>query len=99
MERGHDSSVGIATDYWVDGRGIGFYSRQGEEISSFSTAYKLALRPNQWVSRVPSPGIKRPGSEGNHTRPSSAEVKNGGAIPPLPHYVFMASCLIKYTHE
>jgi hypothetical protein len=31
------------------------------------------------------PGIKRPGREADHSPPSSAGVKNGGAIPPLPH--------------
>jgi hypothetical protein len=31
-----------------------------------------------------SPGVKRPGREANHSLPSSAEVKNGGAIPPRP---------------
>jgi hypothetical protein len=30
-------------------------------------------------------GVKRPGCEADHSPPSSAEVKNGGAIPPLPH--------------
>jgi hypothetical protein len=30
-------------------------------------------------------GVKRPGSEADHSPPSSAEVKNGGAMPPLPH--------------
>jgi hypothetical protein len=28
--------------------------------------------------------IKRQGCEADHSPPSSAEVKNGGAIPPLP---------------
>jgi hypothetical protein len=32
--------------------------------------------------------------EADHSLPSSAEVKNGGAIPPLPHYVFMIWCVI-----
>jgi hypothetical protein len=29
------------------------------------------------------PGIKRPGREADHSPSSSAEVKNGGTIPPL----------------
>jgi hypothetical protein len=36
------------------------------------------------------PGGKRQGSETDLSPPSSAEVKNGGTIPPLPPYVFMA---------
>jgi hypothetical protein len=35
-------------------------------------------------------GAKRQGREADHSPPSSAEVKNGGAMPPLPPYVFMA---------
>jgi hypothetical protein len=31
------------------------------------------------------PEVKRQGREADHSPPSSAEVKNGGAIPPLPH--------------
>jgi hypothetical protein len=30
-------------------------------------------------------GVKRLGREADHLNPSSAEVKNGGAIPPFPH--------------
>jgi hypothetical protein len=29
--------------------------------------------------------VKRPGREDDHSRPSSAEAKSGGAIRPLPH--------------
>jgi hypothetical protein len=32
-----------------------------------------------------SPGGKRQGREADHPSPSSAEVKNDGAIPPLHH--------------
>jgi hypothetical protein len=31
-----------------------------------------------------SPGVKRPVREPDHSPPASAEVKNDGAIPPLP---------------
>jgi hypothetical protein len=30
------------------------------------------------------PGLKRPGREANHSHPSTAEVQNGMAVPPLP---------------
>jgi hypothetical protein len=40
------------------------------------------------------PGSKAAGREDDHSSLSSAEVKNGGAIPPLPH-VFMAQCLTR----
>jgi hypothetical protein len=32
-----------------------------------------------------SPGVKRQWPEADHSLPSSAEVKNGGALLPLPH--------------
>jgi hypothetical protein len=31
-----------------------------------------------------SPGVYRPELEADHSPPSSAQVKNGGDIPPLP---------------
>jgi hypothetical protein len=38
---------------------------------------------------VPSPELKRPEPESDHSLASSVEVKNGGAIPPLPHGVVL----------
>jgi hypothetical protein len=32
-----------------------------------------------------SPGVNRQERESDHSPQSSAEVKNGGVIPPLPH--------------
>jgi hypothetical protein len=31
------------------------------------------------------PGVKQPGHETKHSPPSSAEIKNGEAVSPLPH--------------
>jgi hypothetical protein len=31
------------------------------------------------------PGLERPGREADHSPPSHAEIKNVGAVPPLPH--------------
>jgi hypothetical protein len=31
-------------------------------------------------------GVRRQGHEADHSPPSSTEIKNGGAIPPVPHY-------------
>jgi hypothetical protein len=62
---------------------------RGKEIFIYSTGSRPALGPThppiQWVPRVLSSGIKLPGRETDHSPPSSADVKNGGAIPPLPH--------------
>jgi hypothetical protein len=61
---------------------------------NYFTASRPAQRPTKPMStRSSSPGLKRPGREADHSSPSSAEIKNGGVIPPLPH-VFMARCLI-----
>jgi hypothetical protein len=54
----------------------------------FTIASKPALGPTQppilWVAGALSLGLKRLGREANHSLLSSAEIKNGGAIPPLP---------------
>lgn len=41
-------------------------------------------------------GVKRPGRGTGHSPISSAEVKNGAAIPPLPH-VFIAQRFSDYA--
>jgi hypothetical protein len=66
----------------------GFNSWQGK-IFLFLTASRSALGPTQPpIQLVPgaiSPGVKQPGRKADHSPPSSAEVNNGGDIPPLPH--------------
>jgi hypothetical protein len=47
--------------------------------------YSKASRPVPGLPAAFSQGVKRPGREADHSRPSTAEVKNGGAIPPHPH--------------
>jgi hypothetical protein len=68
-------------------------SRYGKSFL-FSTTSRPTLGPTQppiqWVPGAPSPGVKRQGRETDHSPPSSAEVKNGGAIPPLPPFAIMA---------
>jgi hypothetical protein len=73
-----DSSVGIA---WTTEVQFPAWAR------FFSTAFIPALGPTQppiqWVLRALSPGVKRQGREADQSPTSSAEVKNGGATPPL----------------
>jgi hypothetical protein len=38
-----------------------------------------------WILGAVSQGITRKGREADHTPPSSADVKNVGTTPPLPH--------------
>jgi hypothetical protein len=66
----------------------GFNSQQGK-IFLFSTVSRPTLGPThppiQWVLGALSLGVKQQGLEAEHSPPSSAEVKKGGAIPPLRH--------------
>jgi hypothetical protein len=43
------------------------------------------MRHIQWVPQTFSPGVKQQGRGADHSTPSSAKVKNGGATPLLPH--------------
>jgi hypothetical protein len=56
-----------------------------DKIFLFSKASRPALGPTQprILPGALSPDVKRPGYEADHSSPSSAEVKNGGATPPL----------------
>jgi hypothetical protein len=80
------TGVGIAESVLLRAGSPGLDSRQWK-VFLFSTASTPALGPTQppiqWVPGVLSPGIKRQEREADHSPPSSAEVKNGGAIPPL----------------
>jgi hypothetical protein len=81
-----DSSVGIVTGYGLDARG----SIPGRStIFLFSITSRPTLGPTQppiqWVPVAHSLGIKQPGSEADHSPSSSVEVKNIGAIPPIPN--------------
>jgi hypothetical protein len=77
-----------------------FESRQGLGIFLFATASRPALGPIeppiQWIPRVLSPGVKRPGREADHSPPSSAEVKKTWRYTSTPQYAFMAWCLVKH---
>jgi hypothetical protein len=58
------------------------------KIFLFSTVFRLVTEPTKpSIQRVS--WVKWPGCDEDHSPPSSAEVKNGGSIPPFPH-VFMA---------
>jgi hypothetical protein len=68
--------------------GLGSNAGNGKFLL-FSTASRPAIGPIQppiqCVPREISPGVNWPGHEADDSPPSSAEVKNGGAIPPPPH--------------
>jgi hypothetical protein len=86
-ERSRGSSVGIATGYGMDGLcsipgSARFLSSPERPDQPWGPP---SLLPIQWVPGALSPGVKRKGREAGHSPPSSAEVKNGGAIPPVPN--------------
>jgi hypothetical protein len=70
-------------------KGSQFESRLGQEFFSFHVVQTgSGVQPASYrvgAGSTLSPGVKRPGSEADHSPPSSAEVKNGGAISPFPH--------------
>jgi hypothetical protein len=50
----------------------------------FSPPPRPVQPPIQWIPRVLFQGVKRLGPEADHTRSSSAEVKNAWSCTPLP---------------
>jgi hypothetical protein len=74
------------TSYGLDGRG--FDSRQKQDFSlPHSVQTGSGAHPASYSIGTGGsfPGRKRQGREADHPPPSSAEVKNGSAIPPLLH--------------
>jgi hypothetical protein len=79
---------------WTPGRG----SIPGKgTLFLFPLGSKPALGPThtpiRWVPEAPFAGIKLPEREADHSPTSSAEIKNGGVITPLPDFS-MTWCLI-----
>jgi hypothetical protein len=73
----------------------GIDSRRGQETFLHKDQAGSGAHPASYTmgTEAVPPGVKRQGREADHSPPSSAQVKNGGAIPPLP-LAFMAWCLI-----
>jgi hypothetical protein len=78
----------------------GFDSRQCK-IVPFSRGSRLTLGPThppfQWVLMGLSLGVKWQGREADHSPTASAEVKKGGATPPLPHTSCTGTALPFYS--
>jgi hypothetical protein len=88
--RSRDSVVGIATGYELDVRGIGVRVPVGARFFLLATSSGPVLWPTQspiqWVPGVPSPGLKRPGREADHSPPNSAEVKRDNSTLSVSFY-------------
>jgi hypothetical protein len=64
-----------------------FDSRKGQKTAFHTVQTDSGAHPaNGWYPQgAVTPEVKRQGLEADHLPPSSAEVKNVAAIPPLPH--------------
>jgi hypothetical protein len=81
-----DSSLGIGTGCGLEGR--------VSILGSGKRFFSIPQRPDWLLAQLVSyrmgtggsfPGGKAAGREADHSPPSSAEVRYGGAIPPLSH--------------
>jgi hypothetical protein len=83
-----DASVGITTGYGLD-RGVGFRVPVGSRIISSPSRPNRFWGPHSLLSNgykgLFPRGESGMGREADHSPPSSVQVKNGGAIPPLHH--------------
>jgi hypothetical protein len=71
--KGRDSSVGIATDYGLDGPGI--ESRWGARFFAHIQTGPGVHPASCTMGTGSSAGVKRPGHGADHPPPSSARVK------------------------
>jgi hypothetical protein len=86
--RSRDSSVGITTCYRLDNL------RVGVRVPELSRIFSFPRRPDRlwgtlnFLSNFPE--IKRPGTETDHSSPTSTENKKTWIYTSTPPYVFMA---------
>jgi hypothetical protein len=73
LNRGPSSSVGIATDYGLDGPGIG--SRWGRDFPHLFQTGPWEVHPTSCTMGTGSfPGVKGPGRGADNSSPSNAKV-------------------------
>jgi len=78
-----DSSVGVATRYWLDGPGIEF--RWGARFSAPFQTGPWAQPTFYTIGTGSFPGVKRPRRGVNHPPASSADVKERVELYSTPH--------------
>jgi hypothetical protein len=98
--KSRDSSVGIALGYGLDDRGSRVRFPAG--AGNFSLHHRVQSGSGAHPASYPMgtrgsfPGGKAAGCEGDHSPPSSAEVKNAWSYTSTSPYVFIAWCLVKH---
>jgi hypothetical protein len=89
-----DSSVGIATGYGLDDKGVGVRVPVGARIFNSPCRPDRLWGPASLLSNgyggALSLGVKLPGREADHSPRTSAEVKKTWIYTSTPPYVFMA---------
>jgi hypothetical protein len=96
-----DSSTSIATGWTAQGGGIRFPvgARNLSLLRNVQTGSGVYAASYPMGTGAPSPGVKLQGCETDHSPPTSAEVKNVGAIPSFPHTSsWLGAYLIKYRN-
>jgi hypothetical protein len=92
--RSWDSVVGIATGYGLDDRGVEVRVLIGSRIFSSPCRPDQLWGPPNLLSKcvpgAPSPGVKLPGREADHSPAASAEVKKVWIYMSTSPYTFMA---------
>jgi hypothetical protein len=77
----------IATGLWAERTrnrtSISGRMKRFTALHNVETASGDTKPPIQWVPGASSLGVRRQGHDADHSPPSSAELKNGGPIPPL----------------
>jgi hypothetical protein len=79
-----DSSIVIAKD-WTAGVRFLAVARKFSVVHVVKTGSGAHPTSYPMGTTNLSPGVKRPERENKLSSPSNAEVKNGGALPLLPH--------------
>jgi hypothetical protein len=85
LPRSLDSSVGTATGYGMDDRGVGVRVPEGSLLHVVQTG--SGVHPTSYSMGI---GSSFPGGETNHSPPTSAEVETMWIYTSTPPYAFVA---------
>jgi hypothetical protein len=94
----------VKSDYlsrYSDGQQVRFQEAYGfSPLHSVQTCSGAHPASYAMIMEGTARGVKRPECEADYSSPSSAEVKNSGAVPPLLHMSsWHSALLIKYRNN